>query len=184
MAGAGVWRRWPERGGWPGRSDGEDAQGRRAGASGVAGGGGRRGGASGGGAWAGGARGLAARVAGGTGAAREGRRRERRAVEIWDRKCEEEKKRGRRPIYYSTALPSARSRALGKELFKNIKIHFAECRQTGTRQTLTYLFLPSAARLALGKVCFAECLLWTLGKVCFLFFLFPIKLFLVCSYTM
>jgi hypothetical protein len=64
-----------------------------------------------------------------------------------------------------------------QRFLKNIKIHFAECRQTGTRQTLTYLFLPSAARLALGKVCFAECLPWTLGKVCFLFFSFPNQTF-------
>jgi hypothetical protein len=130
-------------------------------------------------------RGLAGRVAGGVaggargpaaGAARGG------DVEI---ESEEEKKRGRRPVYYSKALPSARSWALDKEFFKNIKIHFAECRQTGTWQTLTYLFLPSVARLALGKVCFAECLPWTLGKVCFfIFFLFPTKFFVVCSYTM
>jgi hypothetical protein len=67
--------------------------------------------------------------------------------------------------------------ALGKDLF-------AECRLTDTRQNLNLLFLPSARQLALGKDSFAECLLWTLGKLCFLFFLFPSKLFVVCSYTM
>jgi hypothetical protein len=45
-----------------------------------------------------------------------------------------EKKRGRRRLYYSTALPSARSRALGKDFFKNFKVHFAECPRSGTRQ--------------------------------------------------
>jgi hypothetical protein len=109
MAGAGGWRRWPERGGWPGRSDG------------VAGGGGRgrQRRAQGRRTWgrrvgwrgmrAGGARGTAAGAA-------------RRMVEI-DRECEEEKKRGRRPVYYSTALPTGTR----QRFFKNIKIFFAEC---------------------------------------------------------
>jgi hypothetical protein len=94
-------------------------------------------------------------------------------------------------VYYSAALSSARSRALGKEFFKNLKIYcaecrgsgtrqrplFAECPQTGTRQKLNLLFLPSAHQLALGKDSFAECLFWTLGKVCFLFFSFPNQTF-------
>jgi hypothetical protein len=75
-------------------------------------------------------------------------------------------------VYYSAALPSARLRALGKEFLKNLKIYFAECRLTGTRQNLNLLFLPSARQLALGKDSFAECLFWTLSKVCFLFFSF------------
>jgi hypothetical protein len=44
-------------------------------------------------------------------------------------------------------LPSAADLALGKAIF-------AECRLTGTRQNLNLLFLPSAARLAVGKVHF------------------------------
>jgi hypothetical protein len=61
---------------------------------------------------------------------RRGRGLEERRKEV-----SEEKKRERRPEYYSTALPSARSRALGKEFFKNFKIHFAECLGPGTRQS-------------------------------------------------
>jgi hypothetical protein len=52
----------------------------------------------------------------------------RREIEERREEVSEEKKREGRPEYYSTALPSARSRALGKEFFKNFKIHFAECR--------------------------------------------------------
>jgi hypothetical protein len=68
---------------------------------------------------------------------REAARRRRGGVgAAWEERKEvsEEKKRGRRPEYYSTALPSDRSRALGKEFFKNFKIHFAECLNPGTRQ--------------------------------------------------
>jgi hypothetical protein len=67
-------------------------------------------------------------------------------------------------------LPSATDLALGKDLF-------AECRQTGTRQTLNLGFLPSAQQLALGKESFAECLFWALDKVYFLFFSFPNQTF-------
>jgi hypothetical protein len=41
--------------------------------------------------------------------------------------------------------------------------------------------LPSVLRLTLGRASFVECHSWTLGKV---FFIFPTKLFVVCSYTM
>jgi hypothetical protein len=44
--------------------------------------------------------------------------------------------------------------------------------------------LPSVKWLTLGKESFAECHTRTLGKVYFNFFLFPTKLFVVCSYTM
>jgi hypothetical protein len=47
------------------------------------------------------------------------------------------------------------------------------------RQTLTLGkegTLPSVTRLALGKLCFAEFLTWTLGKI--------YLLFVVCFYTM
>jgi hypothetical protein len=70
---------------------------------------------------------------------REAARRRRGGVgAAWEERKEvsEEKKRGRRPKYYSTALPSARSRALGKDFFKNFKIHFAECLNPGTRQSI------------------------------------------------
>jgi hypothetical protein len=66
---------------------------------------------------------------------REAARRRGRGLEERRKEVSEEKKRGRRPEYYSTALPSARSRALGKEFFKNFKIHFAECLGPGTRQS-------------------------------------------------
>jgi hypothetical protein len=55
------------------------------------------------------------------------------------------------------------------------------------RQTLTLGkegTLPSVTRLALGKLCFAEFLTWTLGKIYFHFFSFPSQLFVVCFYTM
>jgi hypothetical protein len=73
-------------------------------------------------------------------------------------------------------LPSARSRALGKDFFKIKKYtlpsafdlalgkgFFAECLSVGTRQRLDLGFLttlPSAARQALGKAFFAECPTW------------------------
>jgi hypothetical protein len=66
-------------------------------------------------------------------------------------------------------LPSAPDLALGKDFF-------AECQQTGTRQSLYLGFfrkpMPSVTRLALGKALFTECLLLTLGKhiLIFLFF--------------
>jgi hypothetical protein len=92
------------------------------------------GGSGGGGAWwrgGGGAR------PGGVGAGRGPAAWWRRGRGIEERRKEvsKEKKRGRRPEYYSTALTSARSRALGKEFFKNFKIHFAECLRPGTRQS-------------------------------------------------
>jgi hypothetical protein len=86
-------------------------------------------------------------------------------------------------------LSSARDVALGKDFLK-IKIFtlpsapdlaldkdfFAECLQTGTRQSLYLGFfrksMTSVTRLALGKGFFAECLEWTLGKancICFYF---------------
>jgi hypothetical protein len=58
-----------------------------------------------------------------------------------------------------------------QRIFLKLKLHFAECRGSGTRQS-HLCRVPSGARLALGKDSFAECLLWTLGKVCFLFFFF------------
>ena len=102
---------------------------------------------------------------------REAAQRRRGGVgAAWEERKEvsEKKKGGRRPEYYSMALPSARSRALGKEFFKNFKIPFAECPGPGTRQsrlcrvpdrghsakcTLKFLkkSLPSARDLALGK---------------------------------
>jgi hypothetical protein len=63
---------------------------------------------------------------------RAGRRRGRRVVGDRERA---KRRRGRQPVYYSAALPSDRSRALGKEFFKNLKIHFAECRGSDTRQS-------------------------------------------------
>jgi hypothetical protein len=75
------------------------------------------------------------------------------------------------------SLPSARSLALGK-------VFFAECHVDDTRQRIFYNPLPSVIQLALGKPSFAECHLWTLGKLLFYFFIFPTKLFVVCSYTM
>jgi hypothetical protein len=74
-------------------------------------------------------------------------------------------------------LPSAYDPTLGKVLF-------AECRPGDTRQRLFPYTLPSATQFTLGKGFFAECHLWTLGKVHFYFFIFPTKLFVVCSYTM
>jgi hypothetical protein len=74
------------------------------------------------------------------------------------------------------SLPSARSLALGK-------VSFAECHLAGTRQRIFYNPLPSVSQLALGKACFAECDLWTLGKLLFYFFIFPTKIFVLCSYT-
>jgi hypothetical protein len=86
-------------------------------------------------------------------------------------------------------LPSARDVALGKDFLK-IKIFtlpsapdlahdkdfFAECQQTGTRQSLYLGFfrkpMPSVTRLALDKALFTECLLLTLGKAYFNFFYF------------
>jgi hypothetical protein len=66
-------------------------------------------------------------------------------------------------------LPSAPDLALGKDFF-------AECQQSGTRQSLHLGFfrksMPSVTRLALGKDFFAECLQWTLDKAncnCFYF---------------
>jgi hypothetical protein len=44
--------------------------------------------------------------------------------------------------------------------------------------------LTSVASPTLGKLSFAECHPWTLGKLYFYFFLFPTKLFVVCFYTM
>jgi hypothetical protein len=177
---SGGWRRWPERR--------KDAQGRRRAARR------RGGGALGLAAWpaaegAGAARGLAGRVAGGArgpavGAARGG-------SEKLDRECEEEKKRGRRPVYYSMALPSARSRALGKDFLKILKyslpsaksralgkeflkilkyslpsarVSFAECQLDDTRQRIFYNPLSSVSPL-------------TLGKLLFYFFYFPYQIF-------
>jgi hypothetical protein len=70
---------------------------------------------------------------GGVGAGRGPTAWRRREIEERREEVSEEKKRGRRPEYYSTALPSARSRALDKEFFKNFKIYFTECRGPGTR---------------------------------------------------
>jgi hypothetical protein len=200
MAGAGGWRRWPERGGWPDRSDG------------VAGGGGRGrrrrmawpAAEGAGAAHVGAARGMAGRA---WPAAREGRRRERRgesgaagaarrAVEI-DRECVEEKKRGRRPVYYSTALPSARSRALGKDFLKILKYSLPSAKSRALSKDFLKILkysLPSARSRALGKESFAECQLdgtrqrifyyplpsvspLTLGKLLFYFFYFPYQIF-------
>jgi hypothetical protein len=47
-------------------------------------------------------------------------------------------------------LPSARSRALGKE-------GFGECQLTSTRQRSILVSLPSAKGMALGIAFFAEC---------------------------
>jgi hypothetical protein len=45
--------------------------------------------------------------------------------------------------------------------------------------------LPSIRHLIPGRACCAKCHFWTLGKVHFyFFFLFPTKLFMVCSHTM
>jgi hypothetical protein len=44
--------------------------------------------------------------------------------------------------------------------------------------------LPSVSSPTLDKLFFDECLSWTLDKVYVYFFLFPTKLFVVCSYTM
>jgi hypothetical protein len=75
------------------------------------------------------------------------------------------------------SLPSVISLALGK-------VFFAEGQLADTRQRIFYNPLPSVVQLALGKPSFAECHLWTLGKLLFYFFIFPTKLFVVCSYTM
>jgi hypothetical protein len=74
------------------------------------------------------------------------------------------------------ALPSARSGALDK-------VVFTECRPGDTQQRLFYYSLPSVAQGTLGKGYFAECHFWTLGKLHFYFFIFPTKIFVVCSYT-
>jgi hypothetical protein len=70
-----------------------------------------------------------------------------------------------------------------KIFLKFFKIFFAECPRCDTRQRFFNYSLPSVYRLALGKACFAECHLWTLGKLHFYFFIFPTKFFVVCSYT-
>jgi hypothetical protein len=60
------------------------------------------------------------------------------------------------PVLCTSALPSARDLALVKDFFLILK----------------YALL-SARSGALGKVAFAECHFWTLGKVHFYFFYFP-----------
>jgi hypothetical protein len=58
---------------------------------------------------------------------------------------------------------------------------FAECPLGDTRQRLFYYSLSSVAQGTLGKGYFDECRFWTLGKLHF--FIFPTKMFVVCSYT-
>jgi hypothetical protein len=86
---------------------------------------------------------------------------------------------------------SATDLALGKDLF-------AECRLTGARQKLDLGFLPSAKRGHSAKILLcrvstswhsAEKALPSVfsghsAKYIFSFFIFPTKLFVVCSYTM
>jgi hypothetical protein len=84
---------------------------------------------------------------------------------------------------YFLSLPSARDLAPGKDFFKILKYS-----------------LSSARSLALGKVSFAECQLDDIRQrifynplpsvICghsanyfFIFFIFPTKFFVVCSYT-
>jgi hypothetical protein len=162
------------------------------------------------GARAGGARGLAGRAGWRRAwpAAREGWRRAcgfvgpaagaaRGGSEKLDRECEEEKKRGRRPVYYSTALPSARSRALGKDFLKILKYSLSSAKSRALGKEFLKILkysLPSARSRALDKVSFAECQLddtrqrifynplpsvssLTLGKLLFYFFYFPYQIF-------
>jgi hypothetical protein len=94
-------------------------------------------------------------------------------------------KRKAASVYIITSLPSARSQSLGKDFF-NLKIHFAECPGSSTRQRrlcrvptdkhsakngfrVLKITLPSAPRMTLGKTFFAECHSRTLDKVYFLF---------------
>jgi hypothetical protein len=60
-----------------------------------------------------------------------------------------------------------------KKNTRKLKDDFAECRNEDTRQRSFNYSLPSAHQLALGKACFAECHLWTLGELLFYFFYFP-----------
>jgi hypothetical protein len=150
----------------------------------------RRGGAGAGGAAARGtaARGTAARVSEEWAAASvreserwsewEKRRRRRQSVGIFYffAECPWSGTRQRFFLILKYALPSARSGALGKD-------DCVECPLGDTRQIYFYNSLSSVNQLALGKGCFAECHFWTLGKVHFYFFIFPTKIFVVCSYT-
>jgi hypothetical protein len=106
------------------------------------------------------------------------------------------------------ALPSAFYRALGKEDFVERRTQQSPAlgkelvyRVQDTRHSEAHsakIALPSvkhSTNTALDKgslaavyssrpSVFAECLLWTLGKAYFYFFILATKLFVVCSYTM
>ena len=77
------------------------------------------------------------------------------------------------------AKVDARQRAVSSRLYM-MSVIFAEHQALALGKEAT---LPSVLRLTLDKVCFAECHSWTLGKIYFNFFLSPIKLFVVCCYT-
>jgi hypothetical protein len=99
------------------------------------------------------------------------------------------------------SLPSARSRALGKDFFKIKKYtlssafdlalgkgFFAECLSVGTRQRLDLGFLKKLCRVPhdkhLAKLSLPSVQAGALSKINFNFFILFMKLFVVCSYTM
>jgi hypothetical protein len=95
------------------------------------------------------------------------------------------RKKKNEPALCTSALPSARDLALGKDFFLILKyalpsarsgplgkVAFAECPLGDTRQRLFYNSLPSVTQETLGKAAFAKCHFWTLGKVYFYFFYF------------
>jgi hypothetical protein len=84
------------------------------------------------------------------------------------------------PSAKHSAKCSSRQRAVSRRL-KLTAVTFAESQVLPLSKESS---LPSAPRLTLGRASFAECRSWTLGKLHFLFFLFPTKLFVICSYTM
>jgi hypothetical protein len=95
----------------------------------------------------------------------------------------EKGEKGRTRAVYLLSLPSARDLALDKDFLKILKYSLpsarslAECQLDDTRQRIFYNPLPSVSPLALDKACFAECHLWTLGKLLFYFFYFPYQIF-------
>jgi hypothetical protein len=78
-----------------------------------------------------------------------------------ERRGRRRKEKASRSVYF-TSLPSARSWALGKDVF-------AECQLIGTRQRSVLDSLSSVKQLTLGKAFFTECLFWALGKAYFYF---------------
>jgi hypothetical protein len=96
-----------------------------------------------------------------------------------------EEKKGRADIRYGFLLCRVPDRGHSGKDFFNLKIVFAECRRSGTRQTCLCR-MPTDRHSA--KYVFrvsAECpTLDTRQSIFFYFFFSLTKLFVVCSYTM